>query len=218
VPKAGSALAVAFFYSPLAAALPGVLGAIVGGLIGYFGRDGWSAQCFGSNGGDGNWNSRPRARAANRNGPRGRAGVERFGHGFYLGSAAGKTREELEQTAQAFEGKTPFPSAKYFRDRAWLKYEDVLVENLDSESVYAIDRAYSGARQVFDFVGEPLPQGATRLQWDLRYDLWRAASDFAEVIGPTLQRLRDVEERKRLSETFAKVTSRLESQRQVVRG
>jgi hypothetical protein len=203
VPKAGSSLAVAFFYSPLAAALPGVLGAIVGGLIGYFAAGRGERAMLREQRRRRELEFQAALRALLIEMVRA-AELALSGSGTVLtwGSAAGKTREELEQTAQAFEGKTPFRSAKYFRDRAWLKYEDVLVENLDSASVYAIDRAYSGARQVFDFVGEPLPQAATRLQWDLRYDLWRAASDFAEVIGPTLQRLRDVEERKRLSETF----------------
>jgi hypothetical protein len=132
------------------------------------------------------------------------------------GDPSGKTHAELEFAAQAHEGQIPFYSAKYFRDRAWLKYEDVLVENLDSLTINTIDSAYSSARQVFDFVGAPLPQGATRMHSGLPYLLWRAAWDFSQAIAPTLERLTDAEEREQLSDTFQKMTSRLESQRKVV--
>jgi hypothetical protein len=118
--------------------------------------------------------------------------------------------------AQAYEGKIPFSSAKYFRDRVWSKYEDVLVEKLDSSTIYTIDTAYSAARQVYDFVGAPLPQGATRLQSGLPYLLWRAAWDFSQAIAPTLERLTDAEERKQLNDAFQKMTSRLELQRKIV--
>jgi hypothetical protein len=132
------------------------------------------------------------------------------------GDPSGKTPAELELAAQAHEGKIPFSSAKYFRDRAWSKYEDVLVENLDSPSINTIDSAYSSARQVFDFVGAPLPQGATKMKLDLPYNLWRAASDFAGAISPVLERLTDTGERKQLELRIQKMTSMLESQGKVV--
>jgi hypothetical protein len=92
----------------------------------------------------------------------------------------------------------------------------VLVENLDSGAIYAIDGAYNAARQVFDFVGAPLPQGATRLSPQLRYNLWRVASDFSQAIVPILERLTDAKERKLLELRIQKMTSSLESQRKIV--
>ncbi len=74
-------------------------------------------------------------------------------------SPSGKSPAELKIIAQTYEGKIPFSSAKYFRDRVWSKFEDVLLENLDSATISALDSAYRSARQVFDFVGAPLPQG-----------------------------------------------------------
>lgn len=129
---------------------------------------------------------------------------------------SGKPPGELDLIARAHEGKIPFSSAKYFRDRIWQKYEDVLVENLGCATIYAIDSAYNSARQAFDFVGAPLPQGATRMNVDLRYFLWRAAADFSEAIPPTLERMTDAEERKQLEVRIQKMTSMLESQRKVV--
>jgi hypothetical protein len=71
------------------------------------------------------------------------------------GDPAGKTEKEREAAAQAYEGKIPFSSAKYFRDRAWLKYEDTFIENLDSATIYTVDTAYGDARRIFDWVGSP---------------------------------------------------------------
>ena len=48
-------------------------------------------------------------------------------------------------------------------------------------TIYTIDSAYGSARQVFDFVGAPLPQGATRMQSGMPYLLWRAAWDFSQA-------------------------------------
>jgi hypothetical protein len=79
------------------------------------------------------------------------------------GDPATKTEEQLEATARAYEGKIPFTSAKYFRDRIWLKYEDIFLENLDSATIYTVDTAYNGARLTFDTMGLPVPEGATRL-------------------------------------------------------
>jgi len=132
------------------------------------------------------------------------------------GNPSGKTSTELDLVAQTFEGKIPFSSAKYFRDRVWLKYEDVLVENLASATIYAIDGAYSSARRVFDIVGAPLAQGATRLSPQLPYLLWRVAWDFSATIPSLLERLTDTKERKQLELRLQKMTSMLESQRKVV--
>lgn len=129
---------------------------------------------------------------------------------------SGKNRDELEAVAKAYEGKIPFPSAKYFRDRVWWKYEDALGENLDSATIYSVDTAYSSARQTFDFVGAPLPQGATRLHPSLRCNLWRVASDFSKVIPSILERLTDAEERKRLEPRIQNMMSMLESQGKIV--
>jgi hypothetical protein len=46
------------------------------------------------------------------------------------GDPSGKTSADLDLVAEAHEGKIPYASAKYFRDRIWQKYEDVLVEKL----------------------------------------------------------------------------------------
>jgi hypothetical protein len=132
------------------------------------------------------------------------------------GDPSRKTAEEREATARAYEGKIPFNSAKYFRDRVWVKYEDAFIENLDSATIYAVDTAYSGARQIFDEMGSPLPPGATRFAPQLPYLLWRVASDFSKAIPPILDRLTGAEERKRLQPRIEKVNSMLESQGKVV--
>jgi hypothetical protein len=132
------------------------------------------------------------------------------------GDPAGKTEEQLDATARAYEGKIPFTSAKYFRDRAWLKCEDTFIENLDSATIYAVDTAYSGARQTFDFVGTPLPQRATRLHPGLPYTLWRVASDFSKTIPLILERLTDADERKQLEPRIERMKANLESQSKVV--
>lgn len=119
-------------------------------------------------------------------------------------------------TVITHEEKIPFHSAKYFRDRVWQKYEDVLVENLDSATIYTVDSAYTSARQIFDFVGAPLPQGATKVKLDLPFDLWGVASDFSRAIPPILERLTDAGERKQLELRIRKMTSMLESQGKAV--
>lgn len=129
---------------------------------------------------------------------------------------SGKMPADLEVIAQAFEGKIPFPAAKYFRDRVWSQYEEVFLENLDSATIYAVDSAYRSARQVFDFVGAPLPQGATTWNISLRYLLWRCASDFSKVIPLILERLTNADERKGLEPRIQKMTSMLDSQSKVV--
>jgi hypothetical protein len=128
---------------------------------------------------------------------------------------SGKTPGELDLIAKAHEGKIPFSSAKYFRDRIWQKYEDVLVENLGSATIYTIDCAYNSARQAFDFVDAPLPQGATRIKPTVFFveggvGLLRGHS------ARLLERLTDAEERKQLELRIQKMTSMLESQRKVV--
>jgi len=132
------------------------------------------------------------------------------------GDPSSKTEEELKAVAQAYEGKIPFALAKYFRDRTWSKYEDIFVENLDSATLYTVDAAYSSARQIFDYAGAPLPQGATQLQPSLRYSLWRVASDLAKAIPSILDRLTDADERKQFAPRLQKLTSALESQSKVV--
>jgi hypothetical protein len=129
---------------------------------------------------------------------------------------SGKTPDELEVVAQTFEGKILFSSAKYFRDRVWSKYEDVLVENLDSATIYTVDSAYSSARQTFDFVGAPLPKGATRLNLGLRFTLWQVASEFSKAIPQILERLTEADERKRLEPRIQKMTAMLDSQSKLV--
>jgi hypothetical protein len=65
------------------------------------------------------------------------------------GNASCKALDELEAGAEAYEGKIPFPCANYFRDWVWSKYDDVLIEHLDTATIYIVDTAYSSARRVF---------------------------------------------------------------------
>jgi hypothetical protein len=132
------------------------------------------------------------------------------------GDPAAKTAQERNATAQAYEGKIPFTSAKYFRDRVWLKYEDAFIENLDSAVIYTVDTAYSGAHQVFDMVGSPLPSGSTLLSPQLPYNLWRVALDFSKAIQLILSELKDIQERERLRPRIEKLNLTLESQGKVV--
>jgi len=132
------------------------------------------------------------------------------------GDPSRKTAEQREATAQAYEGHIPFSAAKYFQDRMREKYEGVLLENLDSDTIYSINSAYSSARQVFDLVGALLPQGATLLAPQLPYLLWRVAADFSKAIPLILDQLKDIEERKRLEPWIQKLNSMLESQGMVV--
>jgi hypothetical protein len=129
-----------------------------------------------------------------------------------------KNARELDDVAQMYEGKVvPFHHARYFRDRVWSKYEDVLVENLNSATIYTVDSAYASARQTFDFVGAPLPQGATKINLNLPFMLWRVASGFSTAIPLILERLIDPVERKQLEPRIQKMTRMLESQHKLLK-
>jgi hypothetical protein len=135
---------------------------------------------------------------------------------FSWPNPSGKSPAELKIIAQEYEGKIPFSSAKYFRDRVWSKYEDVLLENLDAATISALDGAYGSARQVFDLVGAPISQGATYLHPSFPYILWRVASDFSKAIPLLVERLADIEERKQLEPRIRRMTSMVDSQSKVV--
>ena len=201
-------------WSPLATALAGAVG---GGVNSVFG--GWSGRaCDITRTAETKRIGIPScvARIVNRNARGAELALSGSGAILTWADPSGKTPDELEVVAQTFEGKILFSSAKYFRDRVWSKYEDVLVENLDSATIYTVDSAYSSARQTFDFVGAPLPKGATRLNLGLRFTLWQVASEFSKAIPQILERLTEADERKRLEPRIQKMTAMLDSQSKLV--
>jgi hypothetical protein len=128
-----------------------------------------------------------------------------------------KSPSEREETARAFEGKALFPLARYFSDRFWKKYEDVLFANLDSATINAIDSAYDSGRQMFDYLREPLREGATNLNVDVRALLCGVASQFSEAMKELVKRIGDANERKQLEFRMETMRSRLASQRELIR-
>ena len=116
-------------------------------------------------------------------------------------------------TAIKITGQPPFPGARRFSDEMWQKHRGALAAVLDVQGILDIATAYTDARDVFRFAGEPYPDTPFAVQFP--WLLARVASDFVEAAARLCTLIADPQERAEAETNIKTMNDKIVSQRKV---
>jgi hypothetical protein len=116
-------------------------------------------------------------------------------------------------TALPIANGVPFPSAKYFRDKSWTRYSELLAQTLNIEVLDRIATAYDSARRVFDFAGNPYPD--TKVKFQIPSMLVGVARELLEAAFLLSEHIADPGERQRFEENLPKLRADINLQRKM---